>query len=930
MTHAELQELVSPSPKRPVLAPNTGRLKLAATGAPHLSTIESIGTPSDLDFSDDVSATDSDNASTSGSLHAGDADGIKTLSYFQARTARLEQSTPIDSHQDSPTSEAAHVSLVSDPVYTNHTDCNSKNSCGTPPKKEYSTDFPARSRLRLDTSFDDIKHRFGGSQSRHQRREDAPSSADGDSESDNISIASSDGSELWGTPVDADAVAMGLVTVSPQSRFAAVAAYSRDQRQIHEIKRATSVSSMPNNFEGRTSETLSSRLYLKKKVSLPSIKISPSSTTASPAVTRSVPEANTKPSGILDAVGLSLETSADPLREIRSRCLSDPHLLLAKSIQRGCDHCQHGSALGLWVWAWTSELLCTACVQHAADKIPYSLKESLISRSLSLAIGDESSLDRIREVDTQMLARIANSLPADTLCHFDAVNQASTEVLRSDGSSSAGDYIPSGHSSALGLDLGGDLNSPGEVSGEISFIRVSSPRPSKPLRSTVIDAAAKSRPTRRVKGRVFRKALGRLTKLSVPKLHAMVTTSRSTTAAALLLPDVPVDALARLPPEQSVSRPDSNQMTDYDEDISADDSFLLCAASPLPTSPSIADRSPSVERSAALETRFLNISSIFVGTVSLRHCTDGSCDVLLDDVYVCTACQSTAQHYAGRLLLRSQASMHLAKVHPDLPQIGRRQYLTPFSVDWQSGNRSQRMKHRDSFAEREAFDTRSDQQTSRLRSYPTDPSAFPAFGRELDLASGVKQPHHRAQHHRSQTWFSTSGSMSSLPIAHSRVTSAAHSGVKSVKHARSYDGVSRLMKRDGKVRSLLDQGAVSSQSSIINDDVLPLIYDWSAMAVTSDTVDDTSADTSTTQPESPTLGTCLDDDDHPDLMGRSRMCEDSDETALRAEGATIDFLVRRIVACYGEDASMPLEVKDPFATHETSSDGLRAQASLAA
>lgn len=83
---------------------------------------------------------------------------------------------------------------------------------------------------------------------------------------------------------------------------------------------------------------------------------------------------------------------------------TDTKLLITKSIQKTCDRC-HRSQKGLWIWTWTSQLLCLWCLDVQAKRVPFELKTHLLDRAA------DTSEDDLEKVDQVALSRIANSLP---------------------------------------------------------------------------------------------------------------------------------------------------------------------------------------------------------------------------------------------------------------------------------------------------------------------------------------------------------------------------------------------------------------------------------------------------------------------------------------------------------------------------------------
>ncbi|CAO1638781.1 unnamed protein product [Sympodiomycopsis kandeliae] len=213
------------------------------------------------------------------------------------------------------------------------------------------------------------------------------------------SAASDSDESLWGTPVDADAVAQGLV--APQSPNARQQLQKRHQAQ-------RSMLGVSANTENNSSTDSSKSLSSDDMEWSVSSSLGYSSTGQEDTADVSTENTVTSISDSLMSAAQSPKQHQGPLVLARNMILSDTRLLIAKSVQKTCERCRH-SQKGLWLWCWTKQLLCKMCLNEQAKRVPLDLKSALLDRS-------EEALKRpLVTVDLIILSRIANSLPNTVL-----------------------------------------------------------------------------------------------------------------------------------------------------------------------------------------------------------------------------------------------------------------------------------------------------------------------------------------------------------------------------------------------------------------------------------------------------------------------------------------------------------------------------------
>ncbi|PWN26605.1 hypothetical protein BDZ90DRAFT_233214 [Jaminaea rosea] len=601
------------------------RLRLAAQGTPVLSTIESIGSPSEPSDTESSAAATPTEATTprpySAEWEPTYLKGDATVKQPSSPTLLASSAHPNLSRR---TSLAAGWSLS------------------------------VRRPKTVAGSFDS---------------DAATSRGHGQGATDGTYEDSEDEDDLWGTPVDADAIAMGLV--EPPSAA---------QQQTPNHRRSTSANVSSDRASIKSKSSVKTSSPLRTHMTLP-----PSSSVDSVAsLSKSKPNQQHQHQRheLLDKAGLSLECSADPLREVRDRNLGDLKLLLAKSIQRKCDRCPPAGAnvtpgFGLWVWTWTSELLCSTCLADVVRKVPEELQVTLVERSARCHGVKEAGEFRAKQVDFDMLARIANALPKEALKDLDAVNQEK-KPKKSPTSRQGDNDVASG--SAFGIDFD-----------------ESSARPSTP------SFAARQR---LFKSKALRKAMHRLAKKSMPLL------ARSAASAAALPPQKTPPKLAPPPlpltaneekgqepprksaPPQLVDELDKTALTspEMGESFSADSAPAApdgrngsASASPSPPSSAKQPHSPSpttatftTEEAQAI---FRHASSVFVGIIALEETQQWRPDpdsqdgvgsrgtliptlhAVLDPLLICTYCLATRDHDKGRVIVASDTGKHFALFH---------------------------------------------------------------------------------------------------------------------------------------------------------------------------------------------------------------------------------------------------------------------------
>ncbi|CAO1615043.1 unnamed protein product [Parajaminaea phylloscopi] len=666
--------------------PSGGRLKLATQGAPHLSTIESIGTPSDYSNGSSNAVTPLD-IHVKGDLRKQGEDDLSRSpgSYFRGGHAGSLPGTAKLAHIDLPSPERFPVPLLRHQGSQNTL---RSDQSGSPRTRRASTvksladeeiAAPSSRRVSVATAGGSsarsawggvLMHRLGG----RDRGQNMPSLLthdavrrldDGYTGSDGSDSASSSDSGLWGTPVDAEAVAMGLV--APDSVTTSSARHKNRHESQKQVRKTASLSSLRSQSRRRPPKKLPRGRPGDKHGDAARGPDSPYSDAPSHG-----PNGN---GDILAHAGISLDSSADPMREVRERCLSDLRSLLAKSIQHGCDSCHKPSAVGLWLWIWTSELLCTACAASAADQVGHGLKMTLVDRARALGGSHGITSGYLKEVDTQMLARIANSLPVAALRRLDAVNvrRSGTKGKTQTAKQHVPDVPPS-PTLALGLALDRPLPARNGSRDSASFMRVHSPTRVPPVSSAPWrkNGHSTKAPT------VLRKALGKLAKRSFPRLHALAHGPNGTALAAdLLLPDIPADAIARLPLPASPKR----VPVERPAPVPADESFMSPVSSPSSDSSDSAASLLEVSKPTT-ESIFISSSTVFLGKLSVRPRSDGGYEALLDDVLSCSVCEGT---FDDSTLLSSTKAEHQRIRHRDIIDAGDMdRLLVPFHLNWQT------------------------------------------------------------------------------------------------------------------------------------------------------------------------------------------------------------------------------------------------------
>lgn len=192
----------------------------------------------------------------------------------------------------------------------------------------------------------------------------------------------SDEESLWGTPVDDAAIAMGLVKPSTASD-----AQVEDSDKENEVPERKATRSKPaHSLKSIRSVRSFRRSPLRHSISIENATTKTadedkSGTSASNSGFVSPQNSNCLPADessgayddILQLSGMSLESSADPLREVRDTTMGELRLLLAKGVQRHCSRCAQGR-LGLWIWAWTSEVS-----RRESCIVPSSTKANLVA-----------------------------------------------------------------------------------------------------------------------------------------------------------------------------------------------------------------------------------------------------------------------------------------------------------------------------------------------------------------------------------------------------------------------------------------------------------------------------------------------------------------------------------------------------------------------
>lgn len=627
-----------------LIGPVPNRLRLAAQGTPVLSTIESIGSPSEPSDGSTVATPTEPSTPRPYSSDVGEA-------YFAAR----QPTSPTLQHPKSPTLRSPRSPTFRQPKSPTFPPKSPTFRPLSPPLRSASPDsrnsLAVGRRTSLAAGWGLNVRRKNSSMdldSLHSRMATGSTTHSDDERTD-----TDDEDDLWGTPVDADAIAMGLVEPPKDGQ----------QQQQQQLDPQSHRRTRSANFSSSGSSTKS-----KASVKMPSPLGTHTVLTASSSIDSTIAkrqqlrdprrdEPSPRPTQryeLLDRAGLSLESSADPLREVRDRNLSDLKLLLAKSIQRHCDRCSTG--FGLWVWTWTSELVCSTCLSEAIGKVPAELQKTLVERSARCHGVLHVEEFRAKQVDFEMLARIANALPRDALASLDAVNAERRKEEKA----------PRPAESALGLNL------------EDEEQQTTSPRLNARL----------------FKSKGLRKAIHRLAKKSMPMLARTAAAAASNGAPAALPaqrtppkklpPPLPLEATERprrsAPPQlideldkQAIASPRSN------DEASADSAPAAPEQGSMPKSPGASPQPPSPAGLAATEEEVLAVfrhaSSIFVGVVALEETqqrrgggeqrasmADGL-RAALDPVLICTYCLATRDHAKGRVILASDTARHFKLFH---------------------------------------------------------------------------------------------------------------------------------------------------------------------------------------------------------------------------------------------------------------------------